>query len=173
MPRASTLLPLGSGPVQMSASARSTRHLCHCAKLLGCCRAVAEEFEIGRDLLEEHVGADLEPASARGGGFEKRCHLAFHDHLAYKGFAIEPGRIDGKRVTGFHPERRRVDHEVVADGVVAANFVLEQRLSTPRPTTPSSRGGRLPPVTPAWPTRRWDALRRWSRSWRSRNRRRR
>jgi DNA-binding Xre family transcriptional regulator len=23
-------------------------------------------------------------------------------------------------------------------------------------------------VTPAWPTRRWDALRRWSRSWRSR-----
>jgi hypothetical protein len=50
------------------------------------------------------------------------------NHLADKCFAIEPGRIDGKRVAGFHPERRRVDDEIVAGGVVPADFDPERRI---------------------------------------------
>src|SRR3984893_4114475 len=71
---------------------------------------------------------DLEPASARGGGCEERRHLAFHDHLADKGLAIEPGRIDGKWVAGFHPERRRVYNKLVAGGIVMADLDRELRI---------------------------------------------
>src|SRR5262249_41946566 len=84
---------------------RSVGNLRRRAQLLRGRGAVAEEFEIGGDLLEPHVGADLVAAAAPRRGGEPRRHLFLHLPLADKGLRREALRIERQRVAGIHPQR--------------------------------------------------------------------
>src|SRR5271163_3584765 len=83
-------------------------------------RRKAEELQIGRDLLEQHVYADLYATAALAGGTQERRHLLLHDHLADERRGCEPSDVERHRVAFLHPERRRVDDQIVARRIKAA-----------------------------------------------------
>ena len=56
--------------------------VCERPEALGRGGGVAEEFEIGRDHLEQHVDADLHLAAPGAGRGEKGRHFLLHHHLA-------------------------------------------------------------------------------------------
>ena len=88
-------------------------------KLVRGSTAVAEEFEIGRDLLEQHIGADQGATAAPCG----RLGAAAYPAPRTTSPTSAPGSSAPARkgaVAGRHAERRRVDHEPVTGGVVAA-----------------------------------------------------
>src|SRR4051794_15569383 len=62
-------------------AARSVLDLRDRAKLVRGRRTEAEELEIGRDLLEEHVDPDLNVATALHGGTQERRRLLLHHHF--------------------------------------------------------------------------------------------
>src|SRR6478736_9732137 len=47
----------------------------YCAEVIGCRARKAKKLEIGGDLLEQHVGADLDRASEGARGLQERCEL--------------------------------------------------------------------------------------------------
>src|ERR1700748_1606154 len=57
---------------------RRLRELRHGAELFRGDLAEAEEFEIQRDLLEQHVGADLDRTAALAGGVQQGRDLLLH-----------------------------------------------------------------------------------------------
>src|SRR5262249_13062625 len=74
--------------------------------------AETEEFEIGRDLLEQHVGADLVVAAFRTCRGQKRRDLFFHDDLADKGLRRDAFHIQRQRIVLLHAERRGGDDDL-------------------------------------------------------------
>src|SRR5439155_13979431 len=67
------------------------------AELVGGGAAKAEEFEIGRDLLEQHVGPDQSSAAAPGGGLEQRRYPRPQHDIADQGAGLEAVRVERQR----------------------------------------------------------------------------
>ncbi|MNY70303.1 hypothetical protein D3C86_2084140 [compost metagenome] len=80
--------------------------------------AEAEEFKVGGNLLEQHVGSNLEAAAAFARSGEERGDLGLHHNLADEGRRIDARHIHRQRISVFHAERRRVDHKVVSGRIV-------------------------------------------------------
>src|SRR5688572_6067523 len=72
------------------------------AQLVGRRRPVAEELEVGGNLLEQHVGADLRPAPALARGREQRRHFLLHHDFADERRGREARNVDWKRVPCVH-----------------------------------------------------------------------
>src|SRR3954451_7866641 len=98
----------------------SVPHLRDRAQLLGRGRAEAEEFEVGRDLLEEHVLAYLHLAALVQGGPQERRDLLLHDHLPDERRRGYPVDVHRQGVVVLHPEGGGIDDDVVALGVFGA-----------------------------------------------------
>ena len=56
------------------------------------------EVEIGRDLLEQHVGADLDRAASLLHRAQEGGDLLLHHHLAHEGAGCDPGDVDRQRI---------------------------------------------------------------------------
>ncbi|MDT4838229.1 hypothetical protein FQZ97_719800 [compost metagenome] len=72
-------------PVGGMEKAVSVAQPCDAAQGLGGGGGQVEEFQVGRYLLEQHVGADLHRAAPRLGSAQEGGHFGFHDHLTHKG----------------------------------------------------------------------------------------
>src|SRR3954470_20256119 len=70
----------------------------HGTKLVRRRRAQAEELQIGRDLLVEHVLADLDGAAPGQRRLDERGPLPAHDGLSDEGRRHEPSDVDGQGV---------------------------------------------------------------------------
>src|SRR5216684_6159674 len=70
------------------------------AELGGRRRTVAEKLDIGRDLLEQHIGTDLIAAATGRRRPQQRRHLGRQHHLADKRLPIEPLRVERQRIVG-------------------------------------------------------------------------
>src|SRR4051812_37410289 len=81
----------------------SVPHLRDRAQLLGRGRAEAEEFEVGRDLLEEHVLADLHLAALVQGGPQERRDPPLHDHLPHERRRRDPVDVPPQGGGLLHP----------------------------------------------------------------------
>ena len=87
-------------------------------KVLGRCARKPEELEVLRDLLEQHVGADLYAAAASLSGNHKRCHPRRHDDVANPRAGCDSLDIHRHRVVVVRAHRRCVDR---ADILAARN----------------------------------------------------
>src|SRR6185503_18742367 len=86
----------------------------HGAKLVRRRGAEAEELEVERNLLEQHVGADLDAAAALACRGEERRDRLLHDDLADERGRRKARRIHGQGIAVVHAERCRVHHDVEA-----------------------------------------------------------
>jgi hypothetical protein len=80
-------------------------------QLVGGRGAIAEEFEICRDLFEQHVCSDLVKAAAPRYSFEQGRQLRGQYYVSDEGVASEARRVERKRVADRHAERCRVYHQ--------------------------------------------------------------
>src|SRR3954464_15972435 len=83
------------------------------AQLLRRGRAEAEEFEVGRNLLEEHVLADPALAALVQGRPQERRDLLLHDHLADARRRREPVAVHRQGVVVLVRPARGIDEHVV------------------------------------------------------------
>src|SRR5271168_818178 len=75
-------------------------------------RRKAEEFQIGGNLLEQHIKASHARYPPRLGGREKCRRPRLEHHLADESRRREAGRIHGQSVAGIRSERSRIDRDV-------------------------------------------------------------
>src|SRR5689334_6357005 len=109
----------------MSSSLGSVLDPGDAAQFLGRARAESEEFEIGRDLFEQHVGADLDGASLLHRGAKQRRELLLHDDLAHERRWLDPGDVKRQRVISLHSQRTGVDYDIVAGRIIRAGYDLQ------------------------------------------------
>src|SRR3954447_20350228 len=100
------------------AAPRSVPNLRHCAQFVRRGRAVAEELQVGRDLLEEHVLADLYCAALVEGNLQEGRDLLLHHDLAHEGRRGNPVDVHREGVVVVHAQGRGVDDDVVTLGVL-------------------------------------------------------
>src|SRR5437763_964866 len=96
------------------------------AQLLGRGMAIAKKVEIGRNLLEQHIGADQGAAAMPGGGLEERRHPRAKHDIADQGTRRQAIGIEGERIAFGHAERRRVDHEIEGGEAAAGGIVVAE-----------------------------------------------
>ena len=90
--------------------------------------AEAEELQVRRDHLEQHVGADLHRAALVLGGAQQRRVFGLHHHFADEGRGRDAVDVEGHRVALLHAQRRGVDHHVEAGRVLGAGLHHELRI---------------------------------------------
>src|SRR3984957_6618601 len=81
-------------------------------------RRKAKEFQIGGNLLEQHIKACHARQPPRFGGGEKRGPRGLEHPLADESRRPEAGRVQGQWVARMGPERRRIDPDVETRRVV-------------------------------------------------------
>src|SRR6266478_3307828 len=91
-------------------------------------RAKAEEFEIGGNLLEQHVRADLDLAATRSCRCQKRRDFLLHHDFANEGRGCNSINVHWQWVTFLHPERRRVDDNIEPGWILGAYSNLQRRI---------------------------------------------
>src|ERR1700722_11578576 len=75
-------------------------------------RRKAKEFQIGGNLLEQHIKAWHARQPPRFGGGEKGRPRGLEHHLADESRRPEAGRVHGQWVARMGSERRRIDRDV-------------------------------------------------------------
>ena len=91
------------------------------AQFVRCGGGKAKKFEIGRDLFEQHVGADLDRAAFLPSGAQERRYFLPHYHLADESGRINASDVHGQWVAIGHADWGRVDDDVIAGRIIAAD----------------------------------------------------
>lgn len=87
-----------------------------------------EELEVGRNLLEEHVRSHIKAAAAGLDGFQARRHFLLHHHFANKRLGCYARDIHRHRVIVVYAQRRGIDDQAGAGGIVGADADVDMRI---------------------------------------------
>src|ERR1700751_102121 len=104
---------------------RSVTDLRDGSELFRCGCAKAEELKIRRNLLEQHVGTDLNFAAARPCCRQKRRKLLLHDNFADERRGRDSSDVQRQRVVLLHAQRRRIDNNIKAGRIPRADLDLQ------------------------------------------------
>src|SRR5438552_4071579 len=81
----------------------------YCAQLVGRGRPETEEFQVRRNLLEQHVGAHLDRTAPGLCRAQERSHLLLHHHFTYERGRGDTGNVDRRRIALHAPAICTVD----------------------------------------------------------------
>src|SRR4051812_40466900 len=76
------------------------------AQFVGSSAAVAEKFQISRDLLEQHVGAERGAAAAAGRLLQQPRHSRPEHDVPDQRVGVEAIKVERQRIADSHAERR-------------------------------------------------------------------
>src|ERR1700752_3880529 len=103
-------------------------------------RSKAEELEIGRNLFEQHVGADLNLAATRFCRRQEWCDFLLHHNLTHESRGCNSIDVHRQRITFLHAEGGRVDNDIKPGGITGANLDLQRRIMDAPKIRPTVHG---------------------------------
>src|SRR5271167_1047121 len=83
------------------------------AQLFRCRCPETEELQVRGNLLEQHIGADLDRTTLFLRCAQEGSHFLLHHDLTHERSRSDPLDVKWKWIAVLHPERRRIDYDVV------------------------------------------------------------